>query len=96
MRAWKNRSKIANNDVLDVLSSYKCFRIPDEENIEDILCQLVHQELIQRPRYVSNCWVPALQVLKSRLPFQDATSILQVYEEMKPTSKSVENSGCFS
>ena len=85
-----NRSKIANNDVLlDVLSTYKCFRIPDEQNIEDILCQLAHQELIQRPRYVSNCWAPILRALKSRLPFQDATSILQFYEEMKPTAKKV-------
>jgi hypothetical protein len=85
-----NRSHIANNeDLLDVLGPYKCFRIPNEENIEDILCQLAHQELIQRPRYVSNCWAPILRSLKGCLPFQDSSSILQFYEEMKPTTKKV-------
>lgn len=49
----KNRPQIAENeDLLDVLGSYKCYRIPKEENIEDILSQLAHQELIQRPRYM--------------------------------------------
>lgn len=86
----KNRSQIdKNEDLLEVLGSYKCYRIPKEENIEDILCQLAHQELIQRPRYVSNCWATILQSLKSRLPFQDMASILHFYEELKPTAKKV-------
>ena len=60
----KNASEIADNDdLLDVLGSYNCYRKPNEENIEDILCQLAHQELIQRPRYVSNCWAAILQPL---------------------------------
>lgn len=86
----KNTSEIADNDdLLDVLGSYNCYRKPNEENIEDILCQLAHQELIQRPRYVSNCWAAILQPLKSRLPFQNMESILQFYEELKPTAKKV-------
>ena len=44
----KNTSTIADNkDLLDVVGSYKCNRKPDKENIEDILYQLAHQEIIQ-------------------------------------------------
>lgn len=86
----KNRSQICNNeDLLEVLGSYKCYLNPTEENIEDILCQLAHQELIQRPRYVSNCWATILQSLKSHPAFQDVASILCFYQERKPTSKKV-------
>ena len=86
----KNTSEIADNDdLLDVLGSYNCYHKPNEENIEGILCQLAHQELIQRPCYVSNCWAAILQPLKSHLPFQNMESILQFYEELKPTAKKV-------
>lgn len=86
----KNRSQICKNeDLLEVLGSYKCYLNPTEENIEDILCQLAHQELIQRPRYVSNCWATILQSLKSHPAFQDVASILCFYQERKPTSKKV-------
>ena len=88
----KNTSEIAgNDDLLDILGSYNCHRNPNEENIKDILSQLAHQELVQRPRYVSNCWATILKPLKNRPAFKDMESILKFYEDMKPTSKKVVN-----
>ena len=44
-----------NDDVLEVLSTFKCFRIPNKDNIRSIISELAHQELIYKPRYVFNC-----------------------------------------
>ena len=45
-----------NDELLDVLSSYKCYSIPKEDNIEEIVLQLAHKELIQKPKYIASCF----------------------------------------
>ena len=49
-----------NDDVSDLLTSFKCFKAPSKNNIEAIIIKLTHQELVQRPRYVINYWNPIL------------------------------------
>ena len=48
----------------DFLSSFKCFRMHSKENIVEIINELAHQELIQKPRYIVNCWAPILSKLQ--------------------------------
>ena len=55
-----------DDDMFDLLSSYKCYCNPSKENIKVILEELAHQELIQKPRYVANAWAVELQSLKSQ------------------------------
>ena len=38
-----------DDDVLELLSSYKCFRLPSKEAMPNIIFELAHQELIQIP-----------------------------------------------
>ena len=84
----EDRSNVVQNtELLDLLSSYKCFRGPSEDNIRDIFSQLAHQELIQKPRYVANCWSPVLQSLRRCSSFQNIANILAFYEDKKPTPK---------
>ena len=52
-----------DEDVSDLLTSFKCFKAPSKNNIEAIIIKLTHQELVQRPRYVINYWNPILKVL---------------------------------
>lgn len=78
-----------DDDVLELLSSYKCFKIPNEENIESIICQLAHQEIVQKPRYITNCWNPIISQLKRYLPFQSPDTLVSFYNEKKPNSKKV-------
>ena len=81
---------VQNTDLLDLLSSYNCYRNPSGENIESIISQLAHQELIQKPRYVSNCWNPILQSMNVEgTQFQNISNILLFYDEKKPTPKKV-------
>ena len=55
----------ANDDeVLEVLSSYKCYKNPTKENVKLTITQLAHQELVQKPKYISNCWKPIILLLR--------------------------------
>lgn len=78
-----------DDDVLEVLSSYKCYKKPTKENIELIITQLAHQELVQKPRYISNCWKPVISSLKSFSQFRSLDSMAEMYEAKNPTGKKV-------
>lgn len=39
-------------EVLEVLSSYKCYKNPTKENVKLIITQLSHQELVQKPKHI--------------------------------------------
>ena len=78
-----------DDDVLEVLSSYKCYKNPTKENTELIITQLAHQELVQKPKYISNCWKPIITSLKSFSQFRSLGSMTEMYEAKKPTGKKV-------
>ena len=76
-----------NVDVLEFLSSYKCFQMPTKDNIEHIISELAHQEIIQKPRYVANCWAPIVKALQRFEPFQTIANLQNLFLEKKVTSK---------
>ena len=78
-----------DDDMLDLLSSYKCYRKPSKENIKGILEELAPQELIQKPRYVANIWTVELKSLKSHPKLCDINSLSVMFSEKKPTSKRI-------
>ena len=78
-----------DDDVLDLLSSYKCYRKPSKENIQVILEELAHQELVQKPRYIANAWSVELQSLQTCPEFHDFNSMSVMYVEKKPSSKRI-------
>ena len=78
-----------NDDELEVLSSYKCYKNPTKENIELIITQLAQQGLVQKPKYISNCWKAIISSLKSFSQFKSLDSMTEMYETKKPTGKKV-------
>ena len=78
-----------DEDVLDFLSNYKCFRNPTKENIQQIVSELAHQEIMQKPRYVINCWSPILKSLKVFTDFKSITDLENMYDVKKPTAKKI-------
>ena len=64
-------------DLIDFLSTYKCFRQPTVQIIRNFILELVHQELIQRPRYIAECWAPVVETLKTH---QGVTSVKKTGE----------------
>lgn len=76
-----------DGEILDLLSSFKCYRNPTEENLKEIILELAHQEIVQKPRYVTNCWSPIFTILKKLIKTSDDLS--KSYQERKPTPKKV-------
>ena len=78
-----------NDDVFDFLSNYKCYRTPTKENILQIVSELAHQEIIQKPRYVTNCWAPILKPLIAFPNFQSLVTLENLYDIKRPTAKKI-------
>ena len=83
------KEDVTKEDLLDVLGSYKCFRQPSPENICEIVEELAHQELIQKPKYISMAWCAELKALKVFPEFQSFNSVCTMYEDKIPTSRRV-------
>ena len=50
-----------DEDPLDLLSYFKCYKSPAKTNIFNIVHELAHQELVQKPRYMVDCLAPITQ-----------------------------------
>ena len=75
-------------ELLEVLSAYGCYAKPTKENFTDILFQLAHKEIIQKPRYIAACWNGVFRRIK--LPnsfFPENLNV--VYKKITATGKKV-------
>ena len=79
----------ADDDFIDFLSSFKCFKVATVDNIHSIITELAQQELVQKPRYVVDCWAPTLHLLRSDPGFQTLDGLQQLYESKQPTAKKI-------
>ena len=76
-----------DDDVLDFLGNYKTFKRPTKESINGILSELAHQEVIQRPRYIAQCWAPVLSALQGCEEFSNPNNLAKFLAEKMPTAK---------
>ena len=49
-------------DVLDILSSYRCYTNPTKDNFESLLAEMSHLHIIQSPKYISNVFSEVLSL----------------------------------
>ena len=78
-----------DEDTKDFLSSYKCFRVANVENISEIIFQLAHQEIVQRPKYIATCWSTMLKSLTIFDPFKSIEGLRGMFEEKTASPKKV-------
>ena len=76
-------------DLINFLSTCKCFRLPTAQNIRKIILELAHQELLQRPPYIAECWAPAVATLKTHECFYSVKKMRELYSDRKTSSKKV-------
>ena len=81
--------KEGDEDLLDVLSAYNCKSKPKADNLKALIQELAHQELVQKPRYVSNCFSEVFVSAKKHHPFRSKEELSNFYESRKPNSKKV-------
>ena len=78
---------VNDEDIIDFLTAWKCCRVPTKDNIKDIIFELAHQELVQKPRYVVHCWAPIMKMLQFHESFQTLNGVLRLFLEKQPTAK---------
>ena len=77
------------DEIMDFLSAWNCHKKPTKENMETILFELAHQELVQKPRYIVHCWAPILSMLQAYPDFQTRERLANVYESKRPTARKI-------
>ena len=80
-----------DEDLLDLLNYFKCYKCPTKTNIFNIVHELTHQELVQKPLYIVDCLAPIMNRMRVYTPFQTMGDVQKLYNEKKPTAKSVIN-----
>lgn len=78
-----------DEDLVEFLGSFKCYKIPTKGNIKTIMHELAHQEIVQKPRYVVDCLAPILNALRVYPHFQTLEALINFYNAKKPSSKKV-------
>ncbi|XP_071178721.1 uncharacterized protein [Mytilus edulis] len=68
-------------DLIDVLETYDCKKYPSQDNIKNIIQEIAHKEIIQQPKFVTDCWK---SVFQTRLHWNQET-LSKMYLEMCPT-----------
>ncbi len=78
-----------DDDLLDVLGNYKCKRNITKDNILQTINELAHQEMLQKPKYIIDCFASIIAVLKTFSPFQSVNSLKEMYDAKKPTPRKI-------
>ena len=90
--------KIGKEDFDDIkdslilmLDDYNSKRIPSAENVNELLTEIAHAELIQKPRYIANCLGKILQKFKKQ-PLDKIENLRAFYKTKSPTVRGTINS----
>ena len=86
-KAISDAVSLQDEDFLDFLSAFDCKKAVNEENISDVLVELAHKELVQKPKYVADCWEGILKYLKMFFPTVEA--LQDQFSSLQPTSAKV-------
>ena len=78
-----------DDDLLYVLGNYKCKRDFTKDNISQTMNELAHQEMLQKPKYIIDCFSGIIAVLKTFTPFQSVNSLREMYDMKKPTPRKI-------
>ena len=76
------------DDLLDFLDRFSCTQKPTPENLETLINNIAHKELIQRPKYATdNMAIGCQDFMLSH--FISVEKILITYQDMEPTPRKV-------
>ena len=78
-KALGNDFDPSDENLLELLSTFKCYKSPTKTNILTIVHELAHQELVQKPRYIVDCLAPILNGMRVYTPFQTLHDLQQFY-----------------
>lgn len=80
--ALENFDDVDNNDIIEILSGFDCKWLPKKDNIKQLLIDIAHKELVQKPSFVAKCFHGYLQhIMESELK--------GVYADLEPSPRNI-------
>ncbi|XP_028409486.1 uncharacterized protein LOC114532099 [Dendronephthya gigantea] len=86
-RVLSNSLSTDHEEVVDFLSAFECKKLVTAANFREVVIEIAHKELVQKPRYVCDCWMDVLYPLKSFVTTRDA--LFEIYQSLYPTAAKV-------
>ena len=71
----------------DAISCFYFLKVPTQENARDLILEVAHKEIVQKPQYVADAWREALMMLKSN--GEGLCDLCDLYQTVEPTNRKV-------
>lgn len=82
--ALKDFVSVEEDYINDLMDHYESKKIPNANNFEQIVREIAHKELVQKPMFVANCF---FKVLSNTMLVEEDMS--EMYERLDPSPKKV-------
>ena len=73
-----------SDEPIDVICRFGCRKVPTIENARDLILEMAHKEMIQKPQYVADAWREALVILNSKEELTKIQSLCHLYQTVVP------------
>lgn len=85
LQALSDFWSVESDELLDVLSNYECRSRVISETLKNILLEIAHKELVQKPMFVLDWWK---DVVMQHIGFSNE-ELINIVQQYKPTAKKV-------
>ncbi|KAK5874178.1 hypothetical protein PBY51_019151 [Eleginops maclovinus] len=85
-KALEDFSSVDSSELMEVLENYECRKMIKAETLPQILKEIAHKELVQKPRYVIVCWKQLMHG-KVNIAHDD---LLARYQALRPNPRRVQ------
>jgi len=77
-------------ELIEVLDRFGCRKLPTQENAKDLILDVAHKEIVQKPQYVADAWREALKMMvKSKDEIATIEGLCNLYQTVAPTNRKV-------
>ncbi|XP_035987320.1 uncharacterized protein si:ch73-30l9.1 isoform X2 [Fundulus heteroclitus] len=84
--ALENFKMADEEELLSILSSHNCRLLPTKENLQKLVEEIAHKEMVQEPAFIIKCWQPVLRSVGESMTFHDLNKIL---DDLKPRARNI-------
>lgn len=82
-QALEDFDSVENEDILEILDTLECKWSPSKENIKQLVLDIAHKEIIQKPMFVIDSWKSILKDLLT------ADELKTIYDNKKASSRNI-------
>lgn len=77
-----------DEDLLDFLDSYGSHSLPKDGSFKELVLEIAHQELVQKPKYIASCFSNTLSKILNK-SIGDLNALYKMYKEKDPTPSKI-------